>query len=799
MISKSELIQFHYEFAMSIGTSLDLDKMLKKSLTTVLKKMNCPAGGVHFYEKGRDGLYQFKQIFTIPRDTAQISGYQSALHHISAEMSLQQLADFNKTLPFCGQVGSDTFHLLELPGLGLMVLVNNREIDSQFIASLDPILTKLAVACNACLQNEELIHHQNNLQELITQKTGELVDKNQLLTQEIDQRKRSEEAHRKSEEKYRELVQNANSIILRWDREGRVTFFNEYAQAFFGFSEDEIMGRHVVGTIAPKTETSGRDLRPLIDDICQNPEKYQYNVNENMRKDGTRVWVAWTNKILQDDDGNPLGALSIGADITEKIKAEQALQKAYNELQKARDTSEAANKAKSVFLANMSHELRTPLNAILGFSQMMSHNRNLNSDQIANLQIINRSGEHLLSLINDILDVTKIEAGRLSLNESDFNLYQLLDDVHDMFKIKAAEKGLEILCEHEPEVPQYVRSDETKLRQILVNLISNAVKFTRKGNVVVRVSALDDTSLKFSIADTGPGIAPDEIAHLFDPFAQTRAGKEAHEGTGLGLHISRKFVQLMEGDIIVRSDISQGTTFEFNVHVGIGNPLEAGMNEKENRRIIGIKPDALPIRILIVDDVSSNRQVLKQLLVPLHLEVKEAINGQEAIEIWKGWKPHLIWMDIRMPVMDGYEATRQIKNAPHGKDSLVIALSASAFDDKKDDALAAGCDGFIAKPFKESEIFETMKEHLGIQYVYEESTTDVTSQQQLNILSVETIKELPSEWKAEMKQAIEHVNLDQMNTLIEQLRKQSEGLADAIQQRIDRFEYDKILQRLGEH
>ena len=335
MISKAEQLQIHYEFAMSIGTSLDLHKMLKKSLTTILRKMNCPAGGVHFFRKTEEKS-QLEKIITIPRDTHQIVAYQHALEYVPQ-------VECPSILPLCGQAEELYFTIMELPGLGVVVLLNSEAFDIVFINSLKPIFTKLAVACNACLQNEKIIHHQSNLQELVNEQTSELLKKNQLLIQEIENRKEYEEALSKNEEKYRELVQNANSIILRWDTRGKITFFNEYAQSFFGFTEEEIVGRHVIGSIVPETESTGRDLGPLMDDICNNPHKYEYNVNENMRKDGSRVWIAWTNKLLKDDLGKPIGALSIGADITEHRKTEEKLAERERSLAEAQKIAQLGN------------------------------------------------------------------------------------------------------------------------------------------------------------------------------------------------------------------------------------------------------------------------------------------------------------------------------------------------------------------------------------------------------------------------------------------------------------------------
>jgi signal transduction histidine kinase/DNA-binding response OmpR family regulator len=475
-----------------------------------------------------------------------------------------------------------------------------------------------------------------------------------------------------------------------------------------------------------------------------------------------------------------------------------------------RDIAIQANYAKSTFLANMSHELRTPLNAILGFSQIISHSQNLNIQDKENLQIVNRSGEHLLNLINDVLEMSKIEAGQITLNESDFDLFRLLDDTYDMFKIKTENKGLKLSFEREDKVLQYVRTDEAKLRQVLINIISNAVKFTKEGEIFVRVGIEQNrlspkvegepqlTSLHFEIEDTGSGIEPKELDYIFDAFRQTKSGMDVHDGTGLGLAISQQYVQLMGGHITINSQVDQGSIFKFDIDTQIAKKTYI-KKEPSQHRVIGIESGQADYRILIVDDVSTNRRLLKYLLTPLGLDIKDVHSGKKALEIWKEWQPHLIWLDMRMPGMDGYEVIKQIKNSGQKPSSIIISISASAFEEDKQKAVNAGCDGFVRKPFKESEIFEEMKVHLGLRYIYENSIQEklsVTSGIEQNKLAT-SMKGLPSEWKTEMKQAIEHVNLEQIHSLIDQLRKQDGLLADAFKTHIDQFEYEKVLEDLS--
>jgi GAF domain-containing protein/DNA-binding response OmpR family regulator/HPt (histidine-containing phosphotransfer) domain-containing protein len=401
------------------------------------------------------------------------------------------------------------------------------------------------------------------------------------------------------------------------------------------------------------------------------------------------------------------------------------------QLKKAKETADAANRAKSDFLAHMSHELRTPLNAILGFTQLMSRDNSLNFDQQENLSIINRSGEHLLTLINDVLEMSKIEAGQTTLHENSFDLYRLLDSIQEMLEIKAAEKSLQLIFERPTNLPQFICTDESKLRQVLINLLGNAIKFTQQGIVILRVSVVssqfcpvnstEQLTLQFEIEDTGPGIAPEEINNLFEPFAQTETGRKSQEGTGLGLPISRKFVKLMGGDISVTSTVGIGTIFNFHIQVKPGES-SAIQPVKIEQRIIGLAPGQRNYRILVVEDKWANRQLLVQLLLPLGFEVKEAADGQEAIALLESWSPDLIWMDMRMPVMDGYAATKAIRAKNWTKPPIIIALTANAFEEERMIALSIGCDDFVRKPFQENTILEKIAEYLGVRYIYAEQS-----------------------------------------------------------------------------
>ena len=485
--------------------------------------------------------------------------------------------------------------------------------------------------------------------------------------------------------------------------------------------------------------------------------------------------------------------------------SQQKLKDYSNQLEVKAKEAETANRAKSLFLANMSHELRTPLNAILGFAQLMDRDVKITSQQKESLAIINRSGEHLLNLINDVLEMSKIEAGRIILNLEPFDLYQLLQTIREMFQIRAEEKKLSLNFILAPDLPRYIVSDCRKLRQIIINLLSNAVKFTHTGGVTLRVKrdrAINNTAstavkLLFEVEDTGKGIADNEMSELFQPFVQTLVGIKSEGGTGLGLAISRQFVQLMGGDIQVSSRLGKGSTFYFDLEVLLAGSLAID-NLSSPKRVMGVAPGQPLYRILIVDDRQENRDLLTQLLQKVGFSTRTASNGKEAIALWQEWHPHLIWMDIRMPVMDGYIATQKIKQLQQQEQiepTFIIALTASAFEEQRAKILAAGCDDFVSKPFQEPVIFDKMSKYLGVKYVYSEVANVVTSTlTDGESLQAQDLNCMSSEWISKLYYAAIAVDADLILKLIEQIPPNYSNLATALGELTHSYDFDRIIE-----
>ncbi len=657
------------------------------------------------------------------------------------------------------------------------------------------------------------------------------------ISRDIRDRKQAEVALRDSQERFRIIFEQAAVGILQADLAGRFVHMNQKFCTIVGYSEAELCLKGIEEITHPDDQATNKEntSRLLSGEVSTFVLKKRY-----IRSNHEVVWVNLTASLVRDVFGEPQYFIGVIQDISEAKRDEVVRKRLEQELrqinadlerrvdsrtfdlQQAMEAAQAANRAKSTFLSNMSHELRTPLNAILGFSQLLNRSNSLDLEQQEQVGIINRSGEHLLNLINDILAISKIEAGRITLTVESFDLHCLLKNLEDMFRLQSAAKGLTLTAEVDPAVPQYIQTDDSKLRQVLINLLGNAIKFTDHGGIILRVQiaqperGVDPDSqpllLRFAVKDTGIGINLAEHATIFEPFGQTQAGQKAQSGTGLGLPISRQFVQLMGGELSLTSTPGQGATFAFTIPVATiqASDLPAPLL---SQRVIGLAADQPSYRLLVVEDNPENRRFLAQLLRLVGFEVQVAENGQEAVDLWQSWHPDLIWMDIQMPVLDGYQATRQIRSleqqvtscqpsalaspapkTPASKATKILALTASAFEDERAAILAAGCDDFILKPAIEGLLFEKITEHLDVHYLYQALAEADAAGAATYSLSAAALHVMPLDWIAQMHRAACIADDSLMLELLNQIPADQIELAQALRSLILDFELDRLIE-----
>jgi PAS domain S-box-containing protein len=622
------------------------------------------------------------------------------------------------------------------------------------------------------------------------------------------QRRRKITAEQFLRQKTEELDQffNVNlDVLCIANTEGYFLRVNPAIEKILGYTREELMAKRFLDFVHPDDLT--RTLE-AVSALASQRDLVSFE-NRYRCKDGSYRWFQWSSA--------PAGNLIYAAarDITERKQAEEELRRHRENLEElirertaelavAKDQAETANRAKSAFLSNMSHELRTPLNSILGIAQLMEGDAGFPGQHRRMLKILNDSGAYLLELINDVLEMSKIEAGKMTPVKTSFDLRSFLGDQEEMTRLRANAKGLKLLFEYEPPVPEFIETDVRMLRQILVNLLGNAIKFTEKGHVALRVRLIEGMTgpaetersslprLEFEIEDTGIGIGPEDTQRVFDPFVQVNPGRAAREGTGLGLTISRMFVKLLDGEIAVRSQVGIGSTFTFHISVNRGESPKVHTREMD-RRVIGLMPGQPAYRIMVVDDSVENRLVLRQLLERVGFRVLEARNGQEAVDLCRNNSPHLIWMDLRMPEMDGNEAARRIREMESVR-TPIIALTADVMETRESSSHSPLFDDWVYKPFRETEILGRIEKHLGVQFVYQPSVSpEAKADSTQGGITPADLSGLPEEWLRRFSQTLRRGKSEEILKEIDRIRPEHAELSRTLTELVRVYRFDKLI------
>jgi PAS domain S-box-containing protein len=628
----------------------------------------------------------------------------------------------------------------------------------------------------------ELERHHHHLEELVDARTRDLAQANSALGVEIVKLKKAEEKLDAFNRDFEAFLDQTTDFIYFKDINSRFRFCSRTLAAITGHKDwHEMLGKHDREVFPPDT---ARIYEEEEVPVLAEGKPLLNKIDPYYDSEGCLGYVQTNKWPLFDATGKVAGIFGISRDITERMAASQALKD-------AKDAAEAANRAKSVFLANMSHELRTPLNAILGFSDILRRAPGLSEGQRQNLAIIHKSGDHLLGLINDVLDIAKIEAGRIALELAPFDFSGMILDITDMLRLRAEEKGLKLQVDQSSEFPRYLVGDEAKLRQILINLISNAIKATAEGGVILRLELKHDHAdhLLIEVEDSGCGIAPAEQARILEPFVQI-GPQNKQQGTGLGLAITRQFVELMGGSLSLASTVGQGSTFRVDIPVQLAQPEDIPPAPQTRGEVTGLEPGQPACRVLVVEDQLESQLLLVYLLEDVGFDVRLAENGAEAVEQFQSWRPHLIWMDRRMPVMDGVEATRRIRALPGGEAVKITAVTASSFREEDEELMAAGFDAIVHKPFRSEQIFESMEHLLGLRFVRAEAEAEAKPWSEL---SPAAMAALPAPLRQDLAEALVILDSERILEVVDKIAAIDPVLATALRERVQNYNYEPIL------
>jgi len=545
------------------------------------------------------------------------------------------------------------------------------------------------------------------------------------LRQRLSEQNETTQTLRRSGARYRQVFEINKSVKLILNpATAKIVDVNAAACAYYGYSHAELTSM----LITEINMLSEEDVRRRAE-TAVSKEKLYFEFKHRLASGEIRDVEVYASPI-EGDNGEQL-IYAIVHDVTQRKEAEAGLCQLVEELenrvsrrtdalQQAMRKSEQANRAKGVFLANMSHELRTPLNAILAYAQIMQRDEVVSDRQGESILAIEQASTHLLGLITEILELSKIEEQMVSLSEDEFDIYEQCATLQRMFSARLRNKPVSLLVEIAPDVPPRLQADGHKLRQILINLIGNAIKFTEEGDITLRITAdtvVDNEPfiLHLEVEDCGVGILPEEMDSLFVPFMQTSSGLNAQSGTGLGLSISHQYVKLMGGELTAVSQPNVSTIFKFNVVVTAVTTPSPPPQIVPEEKIISLASDQSEIRLLVAEDNEANRVALVDLLERAGFAVHGVENGKEAVTEWACWRPHLIWMDMRMPIMDGRDAVKQIRSTPDGQDVIIIALTGDALLDIEE-LTADGYNDHLFKPFQLDDMLIKVEQHLSVTY-----------------------------------------------------------------------------------
>lgn len=594
-----------------------------------------------------------------------------------------------------------------------------------------------------------------------------------------------------SEKRFRTLVNTIPDLIWLKDTEGRYLSCNKMCERFLGADESSIIGKTASDFVSKELADSFMAHDHIV---LEGRKTVNSEVWITFADDGTTALLDEIKTPMYDAEGTVIGVLGIGRDITQRKRAEdeiarqrdsleETVEKRTHELQTAIAAANEANQAKSIFLSNTSHEIRTPMNAVLGFAQLLERDPSLSPQALNKVHTIMTSGEHLLSIINDILEMSRIESGRVELRPQSVDFYSLLDDLEVMFRLRSEEKSLAFKLEKDSELARYIVVDLGKLRQILINLLGNAVKFTKSGSITLRAKNVGIDRIAVEVADTGIGISPEDQNLLFRAFVRTRSGEQAAGGTGLGLAISREYSHLLGGEITVTSTAGVGSCFRFEFDAPTTAIIPA--SKETLHRVTGLASGQGEIRILVVDDQSTNRELLRAILEPLGFVVEEASNGEEAIEKTNTLKPSIILMDFVMPKMDGCEATRILRSMYPKKSLVIIGITASAFTNEKKKFLDSGIDAYMSKPFREQELYDLLAHHAGILFETEEKEPIIQKNEMPLVLSLDKMTE---QWREDFFGALARKHITRIRKLAEEAHDADPSLSAWLLEKTDAYD-----------